>query len=1173
MSTKILDGLRNIGKEIVSFISIIIISMLAITSYLGINFGAMALQKNADKFYDKLSFRDIEITSTKLFSESDIADLAAQDVVADVEGVKVQSCNAVASGKKKSVSVITLTERINKPDVLEGELPKNADECAVEEEIMDKLKLSVGDTISMENSTGEKPKYLAVTEFKITAKVHHPDNYAHEKNVPGNRYVLVLNDAFDNEELQNSYMKAIVKVKGTEEFDYFSGKYKDKVNEAIEELRPFADEHQLARENFIKDEYGKKLEEGKEELDDGKAELDEGKAELDKNAQKISDGEQKLADGKKKLDEADQKIKDGEEKLNSSDKKLKDAKAELDSSKKKLDNAEKELADGKTKLEEEKVKLDDAQKELSDGKLRLDDASKELVDSFNDVESYKNYARMYFSYKIGEVIGDEAANALGWCDQTSISSVDDPNLFIRPFQVTNSYMTTLSESTPYNTFISNVVHGVLSGSGYEDKANEIYNNILSDGDFSSQYYEYMPKLKEWDDGHDEYLTKLGEYNDGQAKYDSGLSEYNAACEKYDAGVAEYEAGKAKYEAGLAEYEDGLAKYEEGKKELDDGKSEYDEKSAEYEKGKADLENGKKEYADGQKKYDDGVEKYNESLEEYEAAEEQYASIGKCYWIMVGVEGNGGYYHAESYSKNIDKIGKTFSLLFVIIGALVIYVTVGRLIKEQRRLVGVQKALGFLNKEVLTKYLTFGISGTILGAILGTTLGYFLIQWIVLDTHKTFYVTGAIPKTFSLLWSLIILAAGIAIAAIAVIIACSSLTKKPARELMKDEVQKPKKKKKKYKKKDKDSSVYGKLIISNMLSDLSRVIITIISVAGCTALLVIGFTIKNSVNDSIDLQYDKLIKYSNEVVFDPSASETVEAEMTEKLNSAGMEYVSCYTAYHTTKTKDGLSLSTIICGDQSELEKAIEINDVKGKNKIEIADHGIYMTRAISEEYDYELGDKIIIYDDEMNPYEVEVAGFFEQYFNKEMILTRKAYKEVFGKDCVNNTFFINSKVDSKELKDMLSSVKGYRKIVTTEKEKKDATGTASVLSLITTILIIIAGIMSYFIIMNLINMYLNQKKKELVIMRINGYTTKEVIKYVSYENILTTVLGMIVGIGIGSLVTYIIILLLQNPALGLKRTVDPIGWLISCLITAAFTIVVSAIALRKVKHLKLSDTK
>ena len=538
--------------------------------------------------------------------------------------------------------------------------------------------------------------------------------------------------------------------------------------------------------------------------------------------------------------------------------------------------------------------------------------------------------------------------------------------------------------------------------------------------------------------------------------------------------------------------------------------------------------------------------------------------------MVGPEGNGGYYHAEAYAGNINKIGKTFSLLFVVIGALVIYVTVGRLIKEQRHLVGVQKALGFLNKEVLSKYLTFGISATILGAILGTTLGYFLIQQIVLNTHKNFYVTGAIPKTFNLLWTLIIAVAGIAIAAVAVIIACSSLMKKPARELMKEEAAK---KKKKVKKKFSDSSVYVKLIFSNMASDLSRVIITIISVAGCTALLVIGFSIKTSVNKSISRQYDTIIDYTNKISFDNNATDTVEAEMSEKLKENHIDFVSCYSAYHTTKTEDGLSLSDVICADYEELEKVFHLNDVKGKNPVELEDHGIYITRAISEEYDYEKGDKITIYDSDMNPYEVEIAGFFEFYFDKEMILTREAYKEVFGEECRNNTFLIESIAKKDDLKKMVSSIKGYSDIVSTEAQKKSVSGISSVLSLITTILIIIAGIMSYFIIMNLINMYLNQKKKELVIMRINGYTTKEVIRYVSYENILTTVLGIIVGIIIGSLVTYIIVLLLQNPELGLKRTVDPVGWLISALITAIFTVIVSAIALRKVKHLKLSDTK
>jgi ABC-type antimicrobial peptide transport system permease subunit len=121
------------------------------------------------------------------------------------------------------------------------------------------------------------------------------------------------------------------------------------------------------------------------------------------------------------------------------------------------------------------------------------------------------------------------------------------------------------------------------------------------------------------------------------------------------------------------------------------------------------------------------------------------------------------------------------------------------------------------------------------------------------------------------------------------------------------------------------------------------------------------------------------------------------------------------------------------------------------------------------------------------------------------------------------------------------------------------------------LLLVIAGLMAYFILLNITKMYVNQKTRELTIMRINGFTVKEVKRYLNTETIITSIIGILLGIGVGALMGYIVIRFIEMPHAQFVRTPFFLGWLISAAITAAFSIAINAFGTRKVKNLKLTD--
>ena len=209
------------------------------------------------------------------------------------------------------------------------------------------------------------------------------------------------------------------------------------------------------------------------------------------------------------------------------------------------------------------------------------------------------------------------------------------------------------------------------------------------------------------------------------------------------------------------------------------------------------------------------------------------------------------------------------VIVIVIAALVIYATVGRIVQEQRKLIGTTKALGFFTREILAKYMIFGVSSTLFGSLLGIILAYFMVETIVLKAYGVAYVIGTINPVVQPFTTLLVVLAAALLAAAAVYLACRRLMKATAISLMQEQMPKGRQGSKKTQGSKAEKGLYNRLILRNIRSDIPRVAVTIVSVAGCCALLVIGFTLRGAVADAINRQYGEKRQalYSYRLVFD------------------------------------------------------------------------------------------------------------------------------------------------------------------------------------------------------------------------------------------------------------------------------------------------------------------
>ncbi|MBR5343267.1 MAG: FtsX-like permease family protein [Oscillospiraceae bacterium] len=1151
--TQLKDLLRNIARNKVSFISIIVIAVLGVSIFLGLNYSSVILTRNGSDYFNTQNFRDIELVSTLLFSQEDLEEIRGTEGVADVEPVWQVGVKASTGGDSVDANAVSLTERLNQPLLLEGRLPETETECAVERNLAEELGLEVGSEIRVNDDNGETVQYLRGNRFTVTGIANHADN---SNTMVADTYdVLLTVDAFDMEALDGCFMKAEVAIEKPENPDRYGEEYNaalTAVQERLEALAPTAaarrdaDVHEQAL--ALIDEKQQELEQAKSDLADARIELDEGWKELADGERELAEGQQELEDAEKQLDDAQKELDDAQKEIEDSENKLEQARVELWRAKKKLDAGYEELATAGEQLDEGKAELESGWNELENGKAQIRDGVRGALE---------------------EQVGD-TSGSIAWARKMP-ANVDDPNATAMYFWITTTYYCdlnlTLEENIRAFVYSDNITDEMLkeayvSAMGTEEgfDANMMRSLVAAaavqqSAAYESDYAALQSGCRQWDEGHAKYIEGLNAYNEGAKEYQAGQDEYNK---------------------GLNDYQVGLALLEEGKAEYEEGKTRYEEAKANYEQGLADAEAGRKELEDGRKQLEEGETSYQDAMiaiadgeNQLEEARGKLDDTTPCRWIVLNMKGNPGYVQLRMAGDNLKSLESTFALLFVLVGALVIFATVSKMVDEQRTQVGTTKALGFFNREIFRKYLSFGVSAALLGAVIGVLVARFAMEGIVLKGYNIYYTFSLMRPGITVLPTVIVLLAAAGLAVVAVWAACSRLLRTPAIRLLQAKV--PTSAKKEKKGKGSALSLYSRLILLNMRTDIKRVLVTIVSVAGCCALVVIGMTLKAAMNGSLDRQYVDIEEYDWRVTFNPGKSETARDEIETLLNEAGTEYTPLSIANITYRFGD-IQTAELFCGDAEEIGKLYHLRDWKTAEPVTNTDEGILIQLRVAEYYHLAPGSTFQIALGGVKTADVVVAGVFDHYIGRPMVISPSYYEQVFGEKSEINAFFVRlNGADADALDKALRDVEGFAGLATAESGRAVFDASTSVIDSLVMLFIFMAAVMAGVVLMNLTNIYVLQKKRELTIMRVNGFTVKEVVGYMLRETVITTALGIIIGMFVGSGIGRRICLSMEQPFLQVVKEPSAMAWITGAALTVLFTVLVNIIALRPVKNLKLTD--
>ena len=627
------------------------------------------------------------------------------------------------------------------------------------------------------------------------------------------------------------------------------------------------------------------------------------------------------------------------------------------------------------------------------------------------------------------------------------------------------------------------------------------------------------------------------------------------------GLQQYSRGRELWYYTGEEYLDGLTRFEQGKKRLEQGEQEYNEGRRQYEQGLADYENGRAEYEKRKAEYDDGVK-------QLENAAAFLDSIGPIRWLTRLSWSNPGYVFAENQAKGLSSMSYAFSSLFLAIAVLVIYATVGRMVQEQRALIGASKALGLFNREILEKYMFFGISAAVTAVILGTSLTYFVVQKRMLANYEPFFVFDSIPLCFRPVETAIVVLLMPLVAGISVWLACSNLIRIPAIKLLQGELPT---RKRKSARRNSAKGLYTRLIFRNIRTDLRRVLVTIVSIAGCCQLLVGGFMIKHAIERVNERQFGQVIQFQAELYFNPD-KEDAPRQLSRILDDAGLPYQLVEKSDFVIRHGDSLNSATAIVAPPASLAGYYGLVDPETRKEVQPTDEGVLIPIRLSEYQKIYPGGSLTAYSAGLETHEIPVSGIFVSHFGNTLFFTPACYENTFGIPAQENCFLIRlGSMSLEELEERVQDIEGFLRLKDAAADSARLESLSSVLNAMIFMLLGLAGVMAYFIVMNLSVTYIHQKTRELTIMRINGFSVRECVTYVSWDLVITTLAGILLGLVSGHFLGEMVLPVTEGPYMHFVHDPHPLTYLYAALITAGFSALISSAALRRIKDLKLSD--
>ena len=649
--------------------------------------------------------------------------------------------------------------------------------------------------------------------------------------------------------------------------------------------------------------------------------------------------------------------------------------------------------------------------------------------------------------------------------------------------------------------------------------------------------------------------------------------------------AELEAILPQIQSGIEQIQAGVAKKAELQSQLNQLLNAKNELNNAY----VSLINGQAQYEDGVSKIEDAKNELNKSIEQLTLSKAEFniqkhdalrelsdaqLEIDKMEgkWIVLDRNSHYSYRDYGACADRMDGIAKVFPVFFFLVAALVCMTTMTRMVDEQRNEMGTLKALGYSKLQIASKYIIYALIASILGSILGCSLGMYLFPTVIFNAWNTLYNIDQIKFLFQP--GLILLASGsvTGITLLATLYSIySELIEMPS-QLMRPKAAKAGKKilLERITFIWKRLSFLQKVTARNIFRYKKRFFMTIIGIAGCSALLVAGFGINDSISDIVNQQYNVIYHYNATV----SAKTSEITSQIKSLKGVKDVYEEDHLAVTTKiENKDISTTVHIISNDKKFKDFCTLFN---GNKEFDLDDSSVLISQKMATKLNKKAGDTIKIKDANNKVIKAKIKGVFTNYVGHHIYASESLYKSWNTNAKTTHIYLIKSKKTTKKfernLGNKIMNIDGVQSVTFYSSLQKNFKDMIKSISYIVVVLVISAACLAFVVLYNLSNVNISERKREIATIKVLGFTRKEVDAYINRETILLTILGSLIGLGIGIGLHHLIMNLAEMDDIMFGRTINSISYVISFVLTIGFNAIINLCMHKKLNNIQMVES-
>ena len=564
-----------------------------------------------------------------------------------------------------------------------------------------------------------------------------------------------------------------------------------------------------------------------------------------------------------------------------------------------------------------------------------------------------------------------------------------------------------------------------------------------------------------------------------------------------------------------------------------------------------------------KKYEDTVKKaktdIRKTLQEEKVTGEE--------WYVLDIDSNAGFYQYEQDTERIDNVAKVFPLVFFIVAILICLTTMTRMVEEERSQIGTLKSLGYKDSAIMFKYILYATLATIIGSIIGVVIGYRLLPELCFEMYKNMYRLGDIKLSYyaSLTFQGMIIALLCTLGA--TIYTCRKTLKESPANLLRPVA--PAAGKRVLLERIpiiwNHLSFSHKVTVRNVFRYKKRFLMTIIGIAGCTGLILAGFGLKDCIVKMVPHQYEEIFSYQAKIALnEEKTNETINKI---KENKKIKDILEVQEEAVTIDNKDTNQSVTLVI-PKEDPDGFIKLQDRKTNEHYNL-NNGIIITEKLANLLEVEEND--VLKFTGTDKYEKKIAHITENYLFHYIYLPKSEYQE----DEYNTVLVKTKNMTEKEEKEFASKLKeipGVSSITFTSSTRHIFDDTMDNFAYVSLILIVSAGALAFVVLYNLSSVNISERRRELATIKVLGFYDKEVYQYINRENTILTLIGILLGLGIGNILTMYIIKTCEIDMLMFDPTIALASYIYAILITAAFAILVNVILYFSLKKIDMIES-